>query len=231
MGEQKEQAKRERMPAVARRLFVLSAALLMVGAFLAAGMASAQTPLAGPAVQDLGDVIQSVESHWTTSPDTGRGQGDAGTLNLTWSGASVVTASAAYVDCYATLASNATPQLRYHAVDLSPGQYCIGQAKLSNTGTLPLVIAQTIAPANDPDESCGYLLDSIEAMSPTTIGPALNGQSYTFGIVGEPTIPGGGSITVTFAVGLYADAPQSCAGGGFDYTVSVTGSVPVGNGP
>lgn len=182
------------------------------------------------AVVAIASSAMAVSGWLTQNTATSRGQGVGGTVgNLTWSDEAVLTSSNAYVECTGSLVV-AAPSLHFFAKNLGPGDYCVGAANLTYSGgTLPVEIAQSFYPYNH--DACGYVYDSIEVGVSVTIGPALNGQTYSFGATANATLSPGETVAVTFAVGEWASSPESCEGLGFDYDVNVTGAVPGGDGP
>lgn len=157
-------------------------------------------------------------------------QGRSGTTDVSYVGPVVITTSNAYVNCSVWQTSAAG--IHFTADNLGPGDYCIIAGNVTNTGSLPVTLDQSTVTMTG---SCAsfYAIDTISNPTAYTIGPGMNGNTYSFPVAsGGISIAPGATVTENWAIGLFSSAPQAgCSGQSFSATSTLIGTTAGGNGP
>jgi len=158
--------------------------------------------------------------------------GTATSPTLNWYNA-YYTTSSSWVVCGAGGLGNGSLASYVHATNLGPGDYCVARGVLQNPGPEPLTIwVSTVASTYDP--ACFYFVNTLSNSGPAlTIGPAMDGLTYSFPMAGNGamTLAAGASTHFAVAVGVWSTAPSTCEGTTGTFVVSLSGVTPVGNGP
>ncbi|HXQ78995.1 MAG TPA: hypothetical protein VN819_02105 [Thermoplasmata archaeon] len=169
-------------------------------------------------------------SGWFTNQNTVTQGGTAGTTELTWNNP-YNTTSNSYVVCHAG-GTHGTDLSSVLANNLGPGDYCVASAMLKNFGTLPLVLGETtVSWSYNP--ACFWYANNVANAKALTVGPAMNGVTYSFPVVANNSIALAPGATFHFelGVGIWAAAPEACQGQVASYVINVYGLTPGGNGP
>lgn len=143
------------------------------------------------------------------------------------------TTSSSWVVCGAGGLGNGSLVSYIHATNLGPGDYCVARGVLQNPGPEPLTLwVSTVSSSYDP--TCFYFVNTLSNSGPAmTIGPAMDGLTYSFPVAvnGAIVLEANASIHFAVAVGVWSGAPSSCAGTTGTFDISISGVTPVGNGP
>jgi hypothetical protein len=135
------------------------------------------------------------------SPGKGGGQCPT-SLNLIWTEYSTPVPSASTVSCTAAITTSTL--LTLGASNLAPGESCVFDATLTNTGTIPATLG-----------------DVIDPVTPCT------GFSYTDNInqaYPAPGISAGGTFSYSSTVSLSASAGNACQHSSATFAVTITGT-------
>ena len=157
----------------------------------------------------------------------------AGVTHVTISQPIVLTASNEYVVAEASI-DVPTQVAHFYAHNLGPGDYAILGMKVTNTGSLPVIMGvDEIAPVTAAVTTGFYAVNSLSNPTDMTIGPAMNGVTYEFPVMPNysVTLNSGDFVIVYFALGLYSDTPQTMMGTSTSVAYMITGMTVGGNGP
>ncbi len=172
-------------------------------------------------------------SGWFTAQHELNQSGQTGTVGLGWENA-YNTTSNTYVNCQAEGAGPGTGMSFLNTSNLGPGDYCIATGVLTNTGSLSLTLGASTM-SSSYNGTCFWFANNIGQNLPyfavgATVGPALNGHSYTFGNNTVVLAPGD-TYKLVVGVGVWADSPSGCAGQTGTFSINVFGESTSGNGP
>lgn len=157
----------------------------------------------------------------------------AGVTHVSISQPVVLTSSNAYVAAEAQI-DIPTQTAHFYAYNLGPGDYAILGMRVTNTGTLPVLLGvDELAPVTESVTTGFYAVNTVSNPTALSIGPAMNGVTYEFPVLPNysMTLNSGDSVVVYFALGLYSDTPQTMMGTSTSASYMITGMTVGGNGP